>query len=294
MTVIEHSANRAEVGVNGVQWIAGAVKRPNITGRRLGWNREVSFIHAEWLMNPARADVCDHACQTRGELLLHIEVPLRYIIALGWVYIRGPQLVGRKAGESREEGAWPGILDHGVGKERSSLGDEQNKLVRQRQHVKQSYSATNGRFAVAPGVPGKAHPGLEVLRGWIVEKRISKMRSSGRQSGQIRELATGLSRYGRHLITKTQIESEIRAEAPVILQVRAVDGLPHIARRKRAGNSTLELARVISQEIRQGVEVPNSIGVGIGEHIESHALRDEAEAQGMRALAEESVVIQLE
>src|SRR5205807_9209297 len=82
-------------------------------------------------------------------------------------------------------------------------------------------------------------------------------------------------------------------------------GLPEIAWRKRAGDSTLEPFRKIlqksaSEEIPGGVklaerpEAPNTIWIGICKHIEQHSFNGDAKSNEVDAFREESVIVKLD
>ncbi len=80
--LIKHSADRTEIGIDRVEGAPVWIKRPDITSRRLGGNDQVGLVNAERLMYAARSHVSSHGRQAGSKLVLHIEVPLRHIVAL--------------------------------------------------------------------------------------------------------------------------------------------------------------------------------------------------------------------
>src|ERR1700687_3255122 len=80
---------------------------------------------------------------------------------------------------------------------------------------------------------------------------------------------------------------------PVVLQVYAKKSLPQITWGERAGNSALEFSGVVLEKSLQTPEVPDSVRIGVGHHVEHHPFGGDSEADGVRASTVEGVVIQL-
>ncbi len=218
-------------------------------------------------MDAARPDVSDHRCHAWGELILDIQVPLAHVIAMGVrIGVSGAQFVGWKgAGQPIEEAyrISRGVFEHRVLEERRRLGHQQNVLIGQRQHVKQTNAAADSQLAVAERIPGKSDPRFKILCGWVAFKqRITQMGSAGGQISQNRELPVGLGKHAGHFIAEAEIQSQIRFPAPVVLNISAKDVLAEIAGCERAGNSALKLARRVGQKMLQVAEEPDSVGIG--------------------------------
>src|SRR5205085_12611508 len=69
--------------------------------------------------------------------------------------------------------------------------------------------------------------------------------------------------------------------------------LGKVAGRKSIGDSTLEFRGLVGEKSLHAVEVPDSVGIGIGQHVEQHPFNRRAEAEGVSALSEKRVVIGL-
>ena len=108
-------------------------------------------------MHASRADIGDHRGQTRGKLLLHVEIPLHHVVAFGTgVNIRGPQSVGRKlrvlavkiGKRIRTSAKSEGIFHHGVGEERNCLRNQERELIGHRLNVEHANAAANGSLPI--------------------------------------------------------------------------------------------------------------------------------------------------
>src|SRR2546427_11877400 len=78
MSHVKHPANGTEIVVEDL-----GIDGPEISELCFGRECEIGIIHPEWLVDTAGSYVGDHCCESRGKLLLYVEVPLRDIVALG-------------------------------------------------------------------------------------------------------------------------------------------------------------------------------------------------------------------
>src|SRR5258707_13823300 len=86
------------------------------------------------------------------------------------------------------------------------------------------------------------------------------------------QLALNVGGYGPHFVTQTQIEGQIRAPAPVILDVGSENGLEKSTLGDCAGNRCTQRERPIGQKIRQLAERKFSAGVRNRKNVVPHAL----------------------
>src|SRR6184192_2171289 len=120
------------------------------------------------------------------------------------------------------------------------------------------------------------------------------MRTGVTKVSQVGKLAMSLRGHGGHLIAQTEIQSEIRQPAPIVLQVAAKDGLANITGRKRADNSSLEPRWLIRHETWYIGELPNAAWIGKRRGLHQHALNRHPKLDSVLASIEECVVVHLE
>src|SRR5215469_7428365 len=119
------------------------------------------------------------------------------------------------------------------------------------------------------------------------------MGSSGGEISEIGELAVRLCNDSGHFIAESQIQSQIRFPAPVVLDISAKDTLAEVAGRQRASNSPLKFAGLVLQKRRQVVKKPDPIWIRECCHLEQHALEGPSEFHIMFAACEEGIVVPL-
>src|SRR5258708_29808129 len=188
---VKHSSYRAEVRIDRIQRTAKVRvvgvchKRPHISRRSLSRDNEVGVIHPEWLMDAPRAYIGDHGGQTRGKLLLHVEIPLHHVVAFGTgVNICGPQSVGGKlrrlavkiGKRIRTSAKYGGILNHSLGEELNCLRNQERELIMHGLNGKNADTAPDRSFPVLEWIPCTADTRLKILQLGIVKKWIPQVR----------------------------------------------------------------------------------------------------------------------
>src|SRR5262249_32429115 len=120
---------------------------------------------------------------------------------------------------------------------------------------KDSEAATNGHLPIAARIPSKTEPGLKITSGGVrIERsnasatRLSEydVRRGGRQRPAVRqrvrdvaeagELAVPLRQHRGHFIADPQVQGEVVAEVPVILDISPDESLP-VAPRANSGRN---------------------------------------------------------
>src|SRR5713226_934379 len=109
-----------------------------------------------------------------------------------------------------------------------------------------------------------------------------------------RKLARGLGRHRGHFVTQAEIQCEVGLPTPIVLHIKPEEGLTKVARRKRAGDSSLEPAGIIPVKSGQAAKLEDSIWIGECPYSEQHALDGSAEFDRMGAFVDKSVVVNLE
>ncbi len=91
-------------------------------------------------MDAAGADVSDHRCHARSELILDIQVKLAHVIAMGvGIGVSGAHLVGWEGARQPIEEAYRsggGVFEHRVLEKRRRLSHQKDELIGERQNVK--------------------------------------------------------------------------------------------------------------------------------------------------------------
>src|SRR6266404_4590042 len=113
--------------------------------------------------------------------------------------------------------------------------------------------------------------------------RIGKVTQNG-------QLSLHLCRYGRHFITQTEIQGNIRSPPPVVLEVCSDDSLTKSSLGDRTRDRRTQGERSIGQKIRQRAEGKFSSAVGNCEDIVPQALDIHAEPNGMSSSRKGDVV----
>src|SRR6266567_5146750 len=120
------------------------------------------------------------------------------------------------------------------------------------------------------------------------------MRTGVSKVSQVGKLAMSFRGHGGHLISQTEIQSEIRQPAPIVLQVGAKEGLANITGGERADNSSLEPRWLIRHETWYIGELPNAARIGKRRGLHEHALNRHPKLDSVLASIEERVVVHLE
>ena len=103
-------------------------------------------------------------------------------------------------------------------------------LVSKGQDVKQSETAPDGRLAVAERIPGKTNSRIEVFRCDVAgQNLVGQVRGRARDRVQVRHSAVFLRRESRHLVAESQVQSQVRTEAPIVLEVSADNVVANVA-----------------------------------------------------------------
>ncbi len=118
--------------------------------------------------------------------------------------------------------AWPNRIDHL--RERKSQGAFPQPIKWKWKNIEESKGASDGSFAISERIPREADPGIEIM-----ERRIrypivlAWHRRALVKAGSRSEGTMDFSREGHEFIAKTQIQSEIGAQPPVVLDVASDD-----------------------------------------------------------------------
>src|ERR1700676_932435 len=121
-------------------------------------------------MYAARPGITNHQCYALRKLALNVQVPCQGVTSRRTrlnvvdqqrigdalkVLISMRERSGRKVGSASKQ------------IERCSEQAEILRLIRQRQHVKNSKPASHGRFSIFEWIPGKAYSGLKIVQSRV-------------------------------------------------------------------------------------------------------------------------------
>src|SRR6266436_5503230 len=113
--------------------------------------------------------------------------------------------------------------------------------------------------------------------------RISKVTQNG-------QLSLHLCRNGRHFVTQTEIEGNIRSPPPVVLQVSSDDRLAKSSLGDGTRDRRTQRERLIGQKVRERAEGKFSSAVRNRQDIIPQALDIHAELNGMSPFRKGDVV----
>src|SRR6266576_3843389 len=115
-----------------------------------------------------------------------------------------------------------------------------------------------------------------------------------RKIKNVAEFPMKLGRDSGDLVSKTQIERDLRAPVPVVLHVCAKYSLAQVTGRQCVRKGRSKFGRLIRKKVCQRTEIKNSYRINIRNHIKLHPLDAYAEFKRMRAATEKHIIIILE
>src|ERR1700687_1544509 len=205
----------------------------------------------------ASPDVSHDGCPSRSDLTLDVKVPVQDVGALRiLLYVTIPDSIRCKSDVVVDATAQrrtvtgtcgtfaccssPSGLVQADDLERGSRGGIQAKLIRQRQHVKDSETAPHGGLPILQGIPRKANSWFEVFRGGIagdktvdmnwptrtVGARSDTRRGAVRKRGDFLDSVVGILWQRRKFITQTDVHRKIRTRPPIVLDIPSKKALP--------------------------------------------------------------------
>src|SRR5260370_12604992 len=121
--------------------------------------------------------------------------------------------------------------------------------VGQGQHVKDSKAPTQRGLAIAEWVPGDSYARLKVAFCGVGEQRITQVRRGIRELPENSQMPVNFRRYGRHFIPQAQINGDVLAPTPVVLEVRSNDSLAEAPLGDGAGYRCGQEKRMICQKV---------------------------------------------
>src|SRR5579872_4206778 len=120
------------------------------------------------------------------------------------------------------EGTLRQIAGAGLQREGQSERVADGVHVGKREHVKDAEPRTNRGSAASRGIPGEADARIKILAGRVGSpKRLHRRSSAAEKVGNHAESVMGFGRQGQELIAHTEIERQVGADLPVILEVAA-------------------------------------------------------------------------
>src|SRR3984957_5109793 len=253
-SIVEHSSDIAEVRVDDATganriWV-------EIAGRSERRKNHVRVIRTEGLVHSTRTHVSNHAVQRRSELLLNVKIILHDISTLGVrIDVRCSKTIGRQKRSDAlvERPGWR--VDAAQLKERSGQAREDGVLIKQREDIKLPKTAAHRRLAIVEYIPRESNARVKVSKRRVLEIRAAEVRGCGREGRQVREFAVRFGRHSRHFISHADVQGQMRADPPVILNVTSHNTLAEVARRERTSQTGVEgLGKVLKK--RTIYEIP--------------------------------------
>src|SRR5580704_1460389 len=107
------------------------------------------------------------------------------------------------------------------------------------------------------------------------------------------EFALNLRRHGCHLVSKSQIERQVRSQFPVVLGVEPYERLSEATLRELVWQACVEAVGVILEKGSERPESKDSIGVSRLEGVQLHSFGRDSKLQRVRTLREKGIVVHL-
>ena len=199
------------------------------------------------------ADVADRSRNVTENFTLDIEIPLHHVIALRIRFHEGvfqSRLVNRINRSVRESELRQCTGAHDA-EERRSSAIQRDRGIEQWEDVEDPEASAHRGLAAVKRIPGKANARLEIAQSGIGEVRGAQPRRRGVNGWEVRELSFILRYSSGHLVAEAQIHSQVGAHAPIILDISAQYGGPHVAGSDRAGNYTPHARRLVREKVGQ-------------------------------------------
>ena len=291
-------AQGARAGVHPGPAPAGRGEQEPPVRRLPDGQHHVGVVAHERVVHAARAHVRGGERHVLDEPLLHGQVPVQDVVALGVGL--DVQAVGGGGVEVREaegllgEGALRQVAHGGAHVEGRPLGGLGREDPGQGQDVVDAEPAADGRPAAAARIPGEPDPRLEVLeRGVRLEVAVDGDDGAAVEIAHHGEPALRVLRLRAHLVAQAVVEGQPGPHAPAVVHVAGEDARPHLrllgARRVEAE----EIVRLVGQEVRQGAEVEAPVRHAQAQLVVLDALEGEAEADRVVPPVDERVVVEL-
>src|SRR5258706_11945327 len=162
---------------------AGEEQSPPLGGLRS--RGHIAVISTNQHVDPMGTHVAYRKRQVRGNLTLHVEVPLQHVISMGMCFNGGGAQASRDEaaatwGRTREEVIPPGrelslqccpVVSLGKYHEGRSLVFLQEKVSGKRQNIIDTKASADRSLSIAEWVPGKAYAGFKVAKCGIAVVR---------------------------------------------------------------------------------------------------------------------------
>src|SRR6266404_318540 len=185
-------------------------------------------------MHGTRADITRDERPVSAELPLHVKVPVQDVSALRiLVNVAIPNLIRIKADVRINTAAQRGVRIETNDLEGRSGRRIQAEFVRQRQNIKYPEASADSCLSIPEGIPGKTNAWLKVFRGGVVADEAVHVHWPARageawpdtrrcaidERGDLLDSVVGIVRPGCELVAQSNVERQIRAEAPIVLNI---------------------------------------------------------------------------
>ena len=212
--------NRTPVGVGpesvGISRVRGRKELPAILKDLRNCRIALFFLRN---MVASGTGVAERQAHLPWQLLLDRQVVIQHVRLLHMV-VQKPQGLGgvrEDQWKSQRRGRADGIKRS---ERRRGLRSDHKRDAKNANVVKFREAPADSGFAISPHIPGKAEPRAKVAQRHILEGRAQSRRSVTYNVPQSRLFAVLLTRHRDEFVAQTEVESETRQDAEIVVGVK--------------------------------------------------------------------------